>query len=496
MMASNEGKIELRHPDRFFIDGQWLEPSSSSHFDVIDSRTEEPFITVPEAAEADMDRAITAARRAFDEGPWSQMSHGERAGYMRAIANGIRERAEDFGQSLPREAGMVYAMASGMPHMEAAAWDSYANLADSFPFEERAEPTHGGFGLRLREPVGVVGAIVPWNGPLTTISHKSAPALLAGCTVVVKSAPESPMEGYILAEIIDSVGLPPGVINFVTADRVVSELLVRDPRVDKITFTGSTLAGRKIASICGDRIARCTLELGGKSAAVVLDDADVASTAQALSFFECINTGQVCSSLTRVVVTGQARYDEMVEALAEQFAAVTVGDPFDPDVQMGPLVSERQRTRVEGYFAKGIEEGAKLVVGGGRPKDLERGWYVEPTLFANVDNRSTIAQEEIFGPVLSVIRADDEADAVRIANDSLYGLNASVFTNDIDRARRVAGKLQSGTVGHNSMATDFSIGFGGYKRSGIGREGGPEGLLHFLESKTVILQEAPSVYRG
>jgi acyl-CoA reductase-like NAD-dependent aldehyde dehydrogenase len=494
MTTTSEGKIELRNPGRFFIEGQWVEPSTSSQFDVIDSRTEEPFVTVPEAVAADMDRAVGAAHKAFEEGPWPRMSHGERAGYLRAIAAGIRERAEDFGQSLPRESGMVYSMASGMPHMEASAWEGYAAMADTFPFEAPAQATLGGYGLLVREPVGVVGAIVPWNGPLSTITHKSAPALLAGCTVVVKSAPESPMEGYILAEIIDSVGLPPGVINFVTADREFSELLVRDPRVDKITFTGSTAAGRRIASICGERIARCTLELGGKSAAIVLDDADIDATAQALSFFECINTGQVCSSLTRVVVTGD-RHDAMVDALSDLFAAVKVGDPFDAEIQMGPLVSDRQRDRVEGYIAKGIAEGAKVTVGGGRPEHLDRGWYVEPTVFANVDNQATIAQEEIFGPVLSVIRADDEDDAVRIANDSIYGLNASVFTEDVERARAVAGRLRSGTVGHNRMATDFGIAFGGFKQSGIGREGGTEGLLPFLESKTVILQEAPSKYR-
>ena len=494
MTTTSEGKLDLRHPDRFFIDGQWVEPSTANQFDVIDSRNEEAFVSVAEATAPDMDRAVTAARRAFDEGPWPRMTHAERAEYMRAIAAGIRDRIDDFGQSLPRESGMIYSFASGMPHMEAAAWETYAAMAETFPFEAPAQPSFGGFGLLVREPVGVVGAIVPWNGPLSTITHKTAPALLAGCTVVLKSAPESPVESYILAEIVESVGLPPGVINFVTADREVSELLVRDLRVDKITFTGSTAAGRKIASLCGERIARCTLELGGKSAAVILEDADIESAAQALSFYECINTGQVCSSLTRVVVAGD-RHDAMVDALSEQFAQVKVGDPFEADTQMGPLVSARQRERVEGYIAKGIAEGAKLTVGGGRPQHLDRGWYVEPTIFADVDNSSSIAQEEIFGPVISVIRATDEDDAVRIANDSIYGLNAAVFTNDIDRARSVAGRIRSGTVGHNTIYTDFANAFGGFKQSGIGREGGTEGVMPFLETKTVILQEAPSRYR-
>ena len=493
-MSTVEPVVELKHPDRFFIGGEWVAASSSARFDVIDSRTEEPFVVVAEAQAADMDRAIAAAKTAFEDGPWPRLTHAERANVLRAMAEGIRARAEDFGQVLPRESGMVAAFASGIPNMEADAWDRYAALAETFPFEEPATATLGGFGLLVREPVGVVGAIVPWNGPLSTITHKTAPALLAGCTVVVKSAPEAPADGLILAEIAESVGLPPGVLNFVTADREVSELLVRDPRVDKITFTGSTAAGRRIAAICGERIARCTLELGGKSAAVILDDADLAQAAEALAFYECINTGQVCSSLTRVIVT-QDRHDEMVEAIAANFAAVKVDDPFLADTGMGPLVSERQRDRVEGYIAKGSEEGARLAAGGGRPKHLEKGWYVEPTVFGNVDNRSTIAQEEIFGPVLSVIPAKDEEDAVRLANDTIYGLNMSVFTPDVDRAREVAARFRSGTVGHNSMATDFGIAFGGFKQSGIGREGGTEGVHPFLETKTVILQEAPERYR-
>jgi acyl-CoA reductase-like NAD-dependent aldehyde dehydrogenase len=279
----------------------------------------------------------------------------------------------------------------------------------------------------------------------------------------------------------------------VTADRKVSEALVRDSRVDKITFTGSTAAGRRIASLCGERIARCTLELGGKSAAVILDDADLGTTARRLAQAECMLTGQVCSSLTRIVVP-ERRHEELVDALVGAFSQVRVGNQFDPESQMGPLAASRQRDRVLGYIEKGKAEGATLATGGGRPSHLDRGWFVEPTVFADVDNSSTIAREEIFGPVLSVIPAKDERDAVAIANDTVYGLNASVFTGDVDRAREVAGQLRSGTVGHNSFRTDFSIAFGGFKQSGIGREGGTEGLLPFLETKTVILEEPPTAY--
>jgi aldehyde dehydrogenase (NAD+) len=311
--------------------------------------------------------------------------------------------------------------------------------------------------------------------------------------VILKLSPEAPGEGYRLAEAAEAAGLPAGVLNVVTADREVSELLVRDARVDKITFTGSTAAGRRIASICGERVARCTLELGGKSAAVILDDMDLGAAARTLARAECLVSGQVCASLTRIVVT-RRRHDEMVEALAAVFSRVQVGDPFDPLSQMGPLASSRQRDRVEGYIAKGVAEGATLATGGGRPKRLDRGWYVEPTVFGNVHSHSAIAQEEIFGPVLSVLPAEDEQDAIRIANDTVYGLNASVFTNDVDRAYEVARQLRSGTVGHNALRGDPNMPFGGFKQSGIGRENGREGLLPFLETKTVILDGRPTGY--
>jgi acyl-CoA reductase-like NAD-dependent aldehyde dehydrogenase len=485
--------VSLRHPDRFFIGGEWVQPSTASSFGVIDSSSEEVFLTVPEANAADMDRAVGAARQAFDDGPWPRMSHAERAGYLRALAAGLRDRGTDLGHLWPRESGALYSFAKDVSLRAAETFEYYAGLADTFPFEEPATPTAGEFGLLVREPVGVVGAIIPWNGPLITLTNKVAPALIAGCTVVLKSSPEAPGDGYVVAEVAESIGLPPGVFNVVTADREVSELLVRDPRVDKITFTGSTVAGRRIGSICGERVARCTLELGGKSAAVILDDIDIAKAAAAVAAAECGLTGQVCSSLTRIVVS-RSRHDDLVEAIAGIFGSVRVGDPFDSATQMGPLAAERQRDRVEGYIAKGQAEGAILAAGGGRPKHLDRGYYIEPTVFGNVDNSSTIAREEIFGPVLSVIPADDEEHAIAIANDTIYGLNASVFTEDVDRARAVAGRLRSGTVGHNSWQTDFGIAFGGFKQSGIGREGGTEGLLPFLETKTVILAGRPTGY--
>lgn len=343
----------------------------------------------------------------------------------------------------------------------------------------------------VAEPVGVVGAIIPWNTPMHLAAWKLAPALLAGCTVIVKASPEAPGAAYVIAEIAEQIGLPPGVVNVVTADRTASEALVTDPRVDKITFTGSTAVGKRIAGIMAERIGRYTLELGGKSAAVVLDDMDVAEAADSLTGATCFVSGQICAALTRVIVPS-GRHDEMLEALAERFSRIQVGDPFDAGVQMGPLSSRRQRDRVEGYIRIGQDEGATLAHGGGRPSGLDRGWFVEPTVFGNVDNSSRLAQEEIFGPVISVIAATDEDDAIRIANDSMYGLNASVFTHDVDRARAVARRLRAGTVGQNGNRADFGIGFGGFKQSGVGREGGIAGLLAYLENKTVVLDQRPS----
>jgi acyl-CoA reductase-like NAD-dependent aldehyde dehydrogenase len=482
----------IKHPDCFFIDGKWAKPSSSAKINVLNSGTEEPFASVAEAQEADVNRAVAAARNAFDHGPWPRMTHSERAVYLRAIGAELDKLAEESALIWTTESGLLHSVAKARSSALSGVYNYYADLAETYPFQERHKPGAGGnVGLLVREPVGVVGAIIPWNGPPGLIAHKCAPALLAGCTIVLKASPEAPGAAYLIAEVCEKIGLPPGVLNILTADRAVSELLVRHPDVDKITFTGSTAAGRRIASICGDRIARCTLELGGKSAAVILDDYDIEKAANTIATRATFLTGQVCSSLTRIVVP-QKRHDAMVEALSESFSKVKVGNPFDAAIEMGPLAMSRQRDRVEGYIEKGKVEGATLATGGGRPAHLNRGYFIEPTVFGNVDNHSTIAREEIFGPVLSVIAAADETNAVQIANDTTYGLNASVFTNDVERAYATARQLRSGTVGHNSFRTDFSIAFGGFKQSGIGREGGKEGLLPFLETKTVILDDMPS----
>ena len=489
MTAISDGRVQLAHPHEFYINGQWVSPSSSKKIEVVNPTTENVAYSVPAAQPDDMDRAVSAARQAFDHGPWPRLSHVQRADYLRKIAGAFGDFSERLGNIWSTEVGVLHTVASRSGAGHAAAYDFHANLAADFPFLERHTPTSGGVaGFLVREPVGVVGIIVPWNGPMGLITRKLAPALLAGCTTVIKVAPEAPGSGYIMAEIVEQIGLPPGVINVVTADRPVSEMLVTDTRIDKIAFTGSTAAGRRIASLCGERVARVSLELGGKSAALILDDIDIDVAAQAIVGPACMVAGQVCSSLTRVIVS-RSRHDQLVEALSSRFANVRVGDPFDANSQMGPLTMLRQRDRVEGFIAKGLEQGATLATGGGRPKHLDRGFFIEPTVFGNVRNDFTIAQEEIFGPVLSVIACDNEDDAVDIANDSIYGLNASVFTNDAEHAFQTARRLRTGTVGHNSFRSDMGIAFGGFKQSGLGREGGREGLLPYLETKTIILDE-------
>jgi acyl-CoA reductase-like NAD-dependent aldehyde dehydrogenase len=441
-----------------------------------------------------VDRAVAAAREALS-GPWGSTTAAERADLMAALGDQINLRFTEFADLITAENGCP-TLFSQLGQVGAASMvlQFFTDLTRTYPFEElRAgmlSPT-----IVRREPVGVVAGIIPWNVPLFITMLKFAPTLASGSTMVVKPAPETPLDALLLAECVEAAGIPAGVFNVVPADREVGEYLVRHPGVDKVSFTGSTAAGRKIASICGDRIARCTLELGGKSPAIILDDFDVAIAAQKISAIAPRISGQVCSSLTRFIVT-ERRHDDFVEALSAAFGATKVGDPFNPETEMGPLASEAQRDRVEGYIARGKADGAKLASGGGRPSHLNRGYYVEPTVFGGVDNNWAIAREEIFGPVLSVIPARDEEQAIAIANDTIYGLNASVFTNDIEKAYEVGRRLRSGTVGHNSFKSDFSVGFGGFKQSGIGREGGIDGLLPYLESKAMIFDELPNAARS
>ncbi len=478
--------------DKFFIGGEWVAASSDRQINVVTPSTEEVLGTFSEAQATDMDRAVAAAREAFDHGPWPRMSVAARGAYLRAIGTYLESRHAALATAWTSQIGVLHRFSSQMIHHGIANFGAYADLGEEFAFVERHPNQVGAkLGLLASEPVGVVAAIIPWNSALSTATVKVAPALIAGCTVILKPAPETPIEAYIIAEAAQAVGLPKGVLNVLNAGRDVSEALVRHKDVDKVTFTGSGAAGKRIASLCGERVARCTLELGGKSAAVVLDDYDVEEVAKAITQSSCILSNQVCAALSRVIVP-RHRHDALVEAFRESFGRIRVGDPYDEQAEMGPLATATQLERVRGYIAIGEAEGAERKVGGGRPAGMNRGFYIEPTVFANVDNRSTIAQEEIFGPVVCIIPADSEDQAVEIANDTIFGLNGAVFTNDADRAYGIARLLRTGTVGHNGFKVDFSIGFGGFKQSGLGREGGRAGLLAFLESKTILLDGTPA----
>lgn len=485
--TSINGALTVRHLDKMFIGGQWVEPSTSRKIPIVNPATGVKDTEVAEAMEADIDRAVAAARRAFDSGPWPRMTPVERAGYLKKLAQAMRDNTVMLGHCWTQEMGIHFNLSQHGGAGFAAFVDQHAGWADTFAWQEKFPTTdgYGGDALVVQEPVGVVGAIVPWNASFILSVIKIVPALLAGCTVVLKAAPEAAVGPYLLAEFLDALKLPPGVVNVVAADRQVSEHLVRNKDVDKIAFTGSTAAGRKIASICGERIARCTLELGGKSPAIIMNDYDVGAAAKTLAASTSFMTNQVCAALTRVIIS-EDRQAELVDALVSEFEKIKVGDPYDPNSQMGPLATERQLQRVEKYISIGKNEG-KMVTGGKRPAHLSKGYYIEPTVFAGVGSQATIAQEEIFGPVITVIPAKDEDDAVRLANDTIYGLDGSVFTNDRDLAYQVARKVRTGTMGHNLHRYDFGVCFGGFKQSGIGREGGQNGLRSFLETKAIML---------
>jgi betaine-aldehyde dehydrogenase len=486
--------MAVRSYDKIFIGGALVPSSATGVIDIISPATEEVIATVPDATPADIDRAVAAARLAFDRGPWPRMQASERASILAKVSDRLTERADEIAELITEEMGAALGITKAAQiSSPLAILDYYVGLADHFAFEEIRPGLTVDEVLVTKEPVGVVGAIAPWNVPLFMSISKLAPALLAGCTVVYKPAPETPLDAYLLAEIFTECGLPEGVMSVVPAGRVAGEHLVSHPDVDKISFTGSTAAGRRIAELCGAQLKRCTLELGGKSAAIILDDADIAAMVPRIVPLALLNAGQICVAQTRILAP-RSRYDEVVEALCQNIAdSWTVGDPMDPATRIGPLVAERQRDRVESYVARGIAEGARLALGGQRPAGLARGWYVEPTVFADVDNQMAIAREEIFGPVISVIPYEGDDEAVALANDSDYGLCGSVFTADNERGLGIARRVRTGTYMVNSWRS-FDIGapFGGYKQSGLGRELGPEGLEGFLEIKSIAL---PKGYR-
>ena len=470
---------------RFFVNGMWRAPASFERFDLISPVTEKLTLSTPTGSQADMDAATAAARRAFDEGEWPRLPVSDRARYLLRIADEIERRIELFQRVWIGQVGVPRWFASAFSGFAGLHFRYYASLADSYPFEE-SRSAHIGTVKILREPVGVSALIIPWNSPLILLTQKLAAGLLTGCTMVVKPSPETPLDALILAECIHTAGLPPGVVNVVPAGREVGNGLISDPRIDKVSFTGSTAAGRHIATVCADRLARVSLELGGKSASILCEDADIGAWMKSVAPFTMPFSGQICFAQTRILVP-RRRHDEFLDVYVSAVEALKVGDPWRADTQIGPVSMARQRDRVLQYIDVGRHEGARVVIGGGRAAGFDRGYYIAPTVFDRVRNEMRIAREEIFGPVVSVIDYDNDNEAVAIANDSDYGLSGSVFSSDPSRAEAIARRVRTGHINVNSFNLDVVAPFGGYKRSGLGRESGPEGLAAFLETKSMFL---------
>ncbi|MBB5984722.1 aldehyde dehydrogenase family protein [Sphingobium lignivorans] len=484
----NPEGVFVKHPDKLWIGGEWRAAHSGRMIELVSPNSEQVVGAVAEADDADMDAAVAAAREAFDRGPWPRMSVAERNAVMEKIAAHLRSREPELARAWTAQMGGLATFAPGMAATGTVQFDNIRKVGASFDYIQQRETQAAAAAYLAYEPVGVVAAIAPWNAPYALMASKLANALITGCTVIMKPSPETPLEAYIIAEACDAAGVPAGVVNLVCGHREASDHLVCNPGVDKVSFTGSTLAGRRIASVCGERIARCTLELGGKSAAIVRDDFSAEETAKLMTNTITLLSGQVCAMLSRLIVP-RGRQDEIADAIAAEMRNVKIGYSDDPATQLGPLAMKRQLERVESY----IEEGRKtadLVTGGNRPTHLNQGYFIEPTLFKNVDNKSRIAQEEIFGPVLSIIPVEDEEEAIAVANDSVYGLSGSVLTKDPQAAFDIARRVRTGGIGQNGLKVDWNLPFGGYKQSGIGREGGVDGLMAYLEIKAMYV-DAP-----
>lgn len=481
---SNCGGMQVDIRDKFYIDGEWQSPSVAEPIDVHNTATGEVMGRVPAGGEADIARAVKAAHRAFNA--WAQTPAATRADFLQKIADGLGARQAELAKMISLEVGMPIKLSTpiqaGAP---AANFAAYARIAREFAYEERV-----GNSLVVREPVGVVGAITPWNFPLNQIALKVAPALAAGCTVVLKPSEIAPLNAFVLAEVIHEAGLPKGVFNMVTGfGPVVGEALVKHPAVDMISFTGSTRAGKRISELAAQQVKRVALELGGKSASVILDDADLKAAVKGTVNNCYLNSGQTCSATTRMLVS-QAKYEEAARIAVEVAERFQPGDPLSDSTRLGPLASGTQLERVRNYISEGIDAGAEILTGGlDAPQGAAGGYFVKPTVFGRVDPKSAIAQEEIFGPVLSIITYENEEDAIRIANDTVYGLSGSVWSGDQAHALSVARRLRTGQVGINNGAFNASAPFGGFKQSGHGRESGVYGFEEYLEYKALQLEQ-------
>ncbi len=470
----------MQRRDAFYIGGAWVTPAGAGVIEVIDPTTEQVLATVPEGGRADVDAAVTAARAAFDD--WAATSQQERAGYLSALHDALTARAGEFARTMSAEMGAPLKVASKVQTaMPATVLRSYADMLPHYSFEEEI-----GNSLVVREPVGVVGAITPWNYPLHQVVAKVAPALAAGCTIVLKPSEVAPLTAFLLAEMCADVGLPAGVLNLVTGyGPIVGAAIAAHPDVDMVSFTGSVAAGKRVSELAAGTVKRVTLELGGKSANVLLPDADFATAVKVGVANAFLNSGQTCTAWTRMLVPAD-RHDEVVDAAAQAAARYTLGNPFDETTRLGPLASSAQRDRVRGYIRTGQAEGARLAAGGAeQPAGLDTGFFVQPTVFGAVSPDMTIAREEIFGPVLSVLPYADEGEALRIANGTIYGLAGGVWSGDTDRAVAFARKMRTGQVDINGARFNPLAPFGGYKQSGTGRELGRYGLEEFCEVKSV-----------
>lgn len=471
--------------DNFYINGRWAAPSTQKTIDVINASTEEVMGRIPEGSDQDAEAAVAAAKAAFDG--WSNTPASVRGDFLKKIQEGLKARSEELAKIITGEVGMPLKLSSmiqvGSP---IANFGYYAKLAKEFQWEETT-----GNSRVVREAVGVVVCITPWNYPLHQIAAKVAAALAAGCTVVLKPSEIAPLNAFVLAEAIEAAGLPPGVFNLVTGfGPVIGEALVRHPDVDMISFTGSTRAGRRISEVAAATIKRVALELGGKSASVILADADLATAVKGTVNACFLNSGQTCSAHTRMLVP-ESRYEEAAAIAAEAAQSFTIGDPFGATAKLGPLISDAQRDRVRGFIRKGVEEGAELLCGGAdAPEGLDKGYFVKPTVLGRVAPGSTLDQEEVFGPVLSILTYKDEADAIRIANGTAYGLAGAVWAGSDERAQEVARRLRTGQVDINGGTFNLFAPFGGYKQSGNGREMGPYGMDEFLEYKSMQFKPA------
>ncbi|GAA1460414.1 aldehyde dehydrogenase [Williamsia maris] len=472
--------------DKLYIGGRWEAPHSTDVLEVHSPATGMRVGSAPHGDATDVDTAVAAARAAFDSGVWTDKTPAERADVIAKVADLIDQRMGVIGSLVSAEMGasqMDIATLQQLPGT--GVLRAYAEAAREYPWVEYRTGLFGQTKIQ-REAVGVVGAITAWNVPLFLLCNKLGPALAAGCSVVLKPAPETPLSAFVLCEIFSEAGVPDGVLSVVTGGVETGKALVGHPQVDKITFTGSTAAGRAIGAACGEQLKRCSLELGGKSAAIVLDDANIDEIAGMLAFYGLFNNGQACVAQTRILVP-RARRDEIVDAVIAAAKTMTPGVPSDPEAKLGPLITSKQRDKVENYIKLGKEAGATPALDGSRPEGLESGYFLSPTIFTGVTNDMAIAQEEIFGPVLSVIDYDTVEEAIDIANDSEYGLAGAIWTADVERGLEIASKIRTGTLGINWYAIDPSSPFGGYKNSGIGRENGKEGLESYLEHKSIIL---------